>query len=208
MLALDRAQRLGLPVRYLFNIYDGCSGRVRFHGVRRELIAAQADSLGLELIQMPAGPTGFEAAFQAILDELAGCDVRGTLFGNIHLADVRAWYEERTTGAGFEHIEPLWGEPPADLIREFCARGHRALIVSVDIEAADARWLGQEIGDELIAEILANDSVDPCGERGEFHSFAFAGPLFRRPIAAEPGETKELEGHRLLDLRLRTPAGA
>lgn len=199
-LALDRAQRGGLPVRYLFNIYDGASGRVRFHGVRAELISAQAESLGLELVQRSAGPDDFEKTFDSILDELLGLKVQGIIFGNIHLTDVRAWYEERTSAKGFEHVEPLWSAPPEKLVREFVQRGYRALVVSVDLQRGEADWLGREIDDGLIDELLKRDDVDPCGEYGEFHSFAFEGPAFRHPIEVRPGVTRDSEGHLLLDL--------
>src|SRR5689334_12491732 len=118
LLALDRAQRTGLAVTHLVNLYDAATGRVRFHGVRRALIAAQAQSLGKQLVQMATDPQSFEPAFLSALDELRRSGVGGVLFGNIHLADVRAWYEQRTTAAGFRHVELLWGEPPLDLVRE------------------------------------------------------------------------------------------
>ncbi len=189
-------------MRYLFNIFDDSSGRVRFHGVRSELIAAQAAALGLELIQRPAGSEDFEVVFLSILDELSERGVNGVLFGNIHLADVRGWYEERTAKAGFTHGEPLWGDPPAKLIQEFNERGYRGVVVSVDSAPADESWVGREIDGSLITEILANPHVDACGEHGEFHSFVYDGPLFRWPLSIERGSTVEAEGHRLIDLTL------
>ena len=201
-LALDRALAAGLRVRFLFNIYDGRTGRLRFHGVRRELIAAQAQGLGLELIQRPTGEDGFEAAFLSILDELADRSVGAVMFGNIHLADVRAWYEERTVARGFEHHEPLWGEPPVDLLAELVRRGHRAVVVSIDLRLGRRGWLGRELNDDLIEEIRSHDSVDPCGERGEYHTFVFAGPLLARPLSLKAAAHHEQEGHLQLDLTL------
>src|SRR5947208_7520542 len=92
LLALDRAQRAGVPVTHLVNLYDAASGRVRFHGVRRELIAAQAQSLGKELVRKGTEAQSFEVAFLSVLDELRQAGVGGVVFGNIHLADVRAGY--------------------------------------------------------------------------------------------------------------------
>ncbi len=204
-LALDRALRDGLEVRYLFNIYDAATRRVRFHGVRRELIAAQAEALELELVQRSALPDAFETVFIDILDELVRLGVRGVLFGNIHLADVRAWYEERTARAGLQHIEPLWGDPPAELIREFVERGYRGIVVSVDTSRGNAAWLGDELDEEFVAAVTSTPGVDPCGEHGEFHSFVYDGPLFSRPLRVERGATLEKEGHRLLDLMPAQP---
>lgn len=201
-LALDRALSAGLPVHCLFNIYDGRTGRLRFHGVPSELIAAQAQAMGLELIQRASGEDGFEAAFLSILDELAERSVGAVMFGNIHLADVRAWYEERTVARGFDHREPLWGESPADLLEEFVRRGHRAIVVSVDLQAGRRGWLGRELNGEMIEEIRSQDSVDPCGEHGEYHTFVFGGPLLSRALPLKAGAHHEEEGHLQLDLTL------
>ena len=207
-LALDRALRRDLDVRYLLNIYEGSSGRVRFHGVRREWIAEQADALGLELVQHHTHPDDFETVFLAALDQLKAIGVHGIVFGNIHLADVRAWYEERTTARGFRHVEPLWGEPPGALVREFVRRGHRARIVSVDLTQGRSEWLAREINDALVAEIEAAPGVDPCGEKGEYHSFAFGGPLFARSLEMREKARIEMEGHALLDFDLVARAQA
>lgn len=198
-LALDRCRRQGLDVRVLFNIYEGSTGRVRFHGVRRALIEAQARAAGLTLVSAHTHPRDFETVFLDVLDELARRGVEGAVFGNIHLADVRAWYEERTTGRGFRHVEPLWGEPPGALVREFVGRGHRARIVSVDLKQGRREWLGREIDEALIEEFEAA-GIDPCGEKGEYHSYVFDGPLFAAPVNVRAVGSLEMEGHALLDL--------
>lgn len=201
-LALDRALNEGTPVCCLFNIYDGRTGRVRFHGVRSELIAAQARAMGFDLIQRATGEDGFEPAFLSILDELADRSIDAVMFGNIHLADVRAWYEERTVARGFQHREPLWGGPPADLLDELVRRGHRAVVVSVDSKVGRRDWLGRELNEELIEEIRSHRTVDPCGEHGEYHTFVFAGPLLTSALTLRAGVRHEEEGHLQLDLTL------
>lgn len=200
MLALDRATRDGLDVRFLFNIIHGDSGRVRFHGVRAAMIAHQVRALGRELVQPVTTPAGFEEAFLRGLDELRGRGVRGIVFGNIHLADVRAWYEERTMARGLAHVEPLWGDRPIDLVSELLDRGYRTRIVSVDLARGRREWLGRVLDRKLAAEIAATPGVDPAGESGEYHSFAFAGPLFRGPVGHRIGAVHEQEGHVQVDL--------
>lgn len=199
-LALDRAVRQGLDVRYLFNIVHGLTGRVRFHGVRAAMIARQADALGLDLVQPRTTPEGFEAAFLGGLDDLRGRGVDGIVFGNIHLDDVRAWYEERTTARGLAHVEPLWGGAPADLVAEVLVRGYRTRIVSVDLARGRRDWLGRVLDTELAAKIAATPGTDPAGEQGEYHSFVFDGPLFRCPVGHRRGDVHEEEGHAQLDL--------
>src|SRR6185503_10648749 len=152
-LALDRALRQGLDVRMLANIYEGSTGRVRFHGVRSELIAHQAAALGLELVSAHTSPQDFEPVFLKVLDQLRGRGCTGIVFGNIHLADVRAWYEDRVRNAGLDHVEPLWGDPPIELVHEVVERGYRALMVSVDLKQRAAGLLGRELDADLLTEI-------------------------------------------------------
>lgn len=210
LLALDRARRFGLDIGALANIYEGNTGRVRFHGVRKELIAAQAEALGLELLQDCTHPRNFEEVFQSLLVTLKAGGFGGIVFGNIHLEDIRAWYEERTRALGFEHVEPLWGCTPASLLREFIERGHLARIVSVNLTCGRREWLGRDFSEAFAGELERTPGVDVCGERGEYHSFAYGGPMFRRALALEdqpPPETLEIENHLILDIELPRQAG-
>lgn len=199
-LALDRARRDDLDVRWLASIYEGNTGRVRFHGVRHELLTAQAVSLGLRPLLRHTHPEDFEPVFLRLLGELRDQGCTGCLFGNIHLADVRAWYEERVTAAGLAHREPLWGDPAIELVHEFVERGYHALVVSVDEARPAAPFLGRELDADLLTEIGITDDLDACGEAGEYHTFAYDGPLFKTPIAFERGVEQERDGHRYLDL--------
>lgn len=200
VLALDRALRAGRDVGLLFNIYEGNSGRVRFHGVPRSLIQAQADAVGLPLLQAHTHPDDYEAVFLRVLDTLRARDFDGVIFGNIHLADIRAWYEERVTGRGLRHLEPLWGAPTAAIVREFLDRGFRTRIVSVDVSRGLREWVGQELTTELAAALADREDTDPAGERGEYHTFAYDGPLFARPVTHRVRGLLEMEGHVLADL--------
>ncbi|HEX8916977.1 MAG TPA: diphthine--ammonia ligase [Chloroflexota bacterium] len=201
-LALDRAVRQGLEVACLFNIYEGVSGRVRFHGVPAGLIAAQADALGIPLLQDATHPDDYETVFLRVLDRLKADGIDGVIFGNIHLADIRAWYEERTVGRGFQHVEPLWGDPPLSLVREVVDRGYIPLMVSVDLARTPRQWLGRPLERSLLAEIEARPEIDPCGERGEYHTFVHSGPLFREALLIKVGKEIEMEGHGLVDLSI------
>jgi uncharacterized protein (TIGR00290 family) len=205
-LALDRAQRLGLDVRFLVNIYEGSSGRVRFHGVRHELIAAQADTLKLECIQAHTGPDAFEPVFLRVLDDLRARGCEGVVFGNIHLEDVRGWYEERVLAKGLKHVEPLWGEPAIELVHEVVERGYRAIVVGVDLKLPAADFLGRELDANLLTDIAIADGLDAAGERGEYHTFVYDGPAFAFPLLIRPGGHTELDGHRFMDLTLVPPS--
>ena len=199
-LALDRARRQGMDVRFFANLYDHETRRVRFHGVRHDLIAEQARALELELVSAPTKPEQFEQSFLGILQELKNRGAHGVVFGNIHLADVRAWYEDRVIAAGLEHVEPIWGEDPAALARETVERGYKSIVVSVDLAQGASVALGRAFDTALVHELSRLRGVDACGEKGEFHSFVYDGPEFTEPVQFERGETVEMEGHKLLDL--------
>jgi diphthine-ammonia ligase len=207
LLALDRARQGGLEVSHLVNIYEGSSGRVRFHGVHKDAVGAQAKALGIDLLQKRTHPETFEQAFQSAMEDLKSLGVGGIVFGNIHLADIRAWYEQRTTAMGFRHVEPLWGDSPSALIREFVERGHRGRIVSVYLTCGRREWIGKELSQDLILELERDGSTDVCGERGEYHSFAFGGPLFQTPLVMHHESQLEIEGHLILDFSV-SAAGA
>lgn len=200
MLALDRAIRQGLDVAYLFNFYEGSSGRVRFHGIRAPLIAAQAEAIGIPLIQDFTHPDDYETVFLRTLERLREEGIGGIIFGNIHLADIRAWYEERVTGMGFQHVEPLWGEPGLMLAREVIERGYSPVVVSVDLARAPDSWLGRTFDLDLLRDIEARPETDPAGERGEYHTFVAGGPLFRHALDIKMGEQVDMEGHGLIEV--------
>jgi diphthamide synthase (EF-2-diphthine--ammonia ligase) len=140
-----------------------------------------------------------EANLRLELASLRAEGFTGVVFGDIHLADVRAWYEDRVTAAGLEHVEPIWGQPPQLLLDEFIASGGRAVITCVELAKLDEAWLGRVI-DERFASAIANTAADPCGENGEYHSFAFAGPVFKKPLAWIAGERRLDSGFAQLDL--------
>src|SRR5690348_4624410 len=123
-----------------------------------------------------------EARLVEVLGQLRAEGYAGVVLGDIHLADVRAWYEERVLAAGLEHVEPLWGDAPAALLDEFVATGGRAVVTCVDLERLDESWLGRVV-DPAFARDISSLDVDACGENGEYHTFAYAGPAFGRPVA-------------------------
>lgn len=201
MLALDRAIRAGYHTPLLVTLYDGPSDRVRFHGVPAAVMRTQAEALGLESLLRPTTPETFERVFLETLVELRARGIGDAIFGNIHLADVRAWYEERVRAAGLAHVELLWGEEPRALVEEVVVRGFRALITCIEDARGDSAWLGATIDGALIERFVAR-GIDPCGERGEYHTLVTAGPLFRYPLAVRSGATHGANGFTQLDLIL------
>lgn len=198
-LALHRARASGLDVTRLLNFYDSATSRVRFHATRIEMIRDQAQALDLELWAEGCTWEAMPNALDAQLRSLKGDGFSGVVFGDIHLADVRAWYEERVTSAGLEHVEPIWGMPSISLLQEFVDAGGRAVVTCVDLDRLDASWLGRTVDESFVQDITATD-VDACGENGEYHSFAFEGPMFTRPVAWRPGAARREGNFVQLDL--------
>jgi uncharacterized protein (TIGR00290 family) len=198
-LALARARTMGIPVDRLLSFYDSATGRVRFHATRVEMLEAQAAAIGIQLRAIPTTWAKMEASLRRELRSLTEEGFTGVVLGDIHLADVRAWYEERVTAAGLEHIEPIWGEPPQQLLEQFVVSGGRAVVTCVDLTKLDETWLGRVIDESFVVDI-EGIGVDPCGENGEYHSFAFAGPVFRTQLAWAPGDQRSEAGFAQLDL--------
>ena len=198
-LALDRASKQGIEIARLLTFYDRDTQRVRFHSTRVEMLEAQSAAIGIDLHAIPTSWPEMEASLRHELKSLREEGFSGVAFGDIHLADVRAWYEERVTAAGLNHIEPIWGEPPNLLLGEYISSGGRAVITCVELAKLDEAWLGRVIDDSFASEI-ARTGVDPCGENGEYHSFAFAGPVFKQPLSWAAGVRRLDSGFAQLDL--------
>jgi uncharacterized protein (TIGR00290 family) len=198
-LALGRAFTSGIVVDRLLSFYDSATRRVRFHATGVEMLEAQAAAIEIELHAIPTTWPEMEASLRQELSSLREEGFSGVVFGDIHLADVRAWYEERVIAAGLKHVEPIWGEAHQLLLDEFVLLGGRAVITCVELAKLDESWLGRVI-DERFASEIAKTGIDACGENGEYHSFAFAGPVFKRPVSWAAGERRLDSGFAQLDL--------
>jgi uncharacterized protein (TIGR00290 family) len=179
--------------------------RVSMHGVRRELLARQAEALRVPLIEVVIPPGCVNEMYEARMAEAFAaeplCGVEAVAFGDLFLEDVRAYREGRLAAAGKRGLFPLWGQDTAELAREFLDAGFEATLVCVDPRLIDAAFCGRRYDQRLLAELPSG--VDPCGENGEFHTFVSAGPIFAEPIACTRGEIVERAGFVFCDL---TPA--
>jgi uncharacterized protein (TIGR00290 family) len=176
--------------------------RVAMHAVRVELLLAQADALGLPLWQIPIpSPCPnevYERAMAAAVERAVAQGFTHMAFGDLFLEDIRRYREERLAGTGLTPIFPLFGIDTAMLSREMVAGGLRARLTCVNPKVLDARFAGRDFDGALLDDLPA--SVDPCGERGEFHSFAYAGPMFSKPIDIESGEIVHRDGFVFADV--------
>lgn len=191
-LARLRADAAWNPVALLTTITRQFD-RVAMHGIRHDVLRAQAASLGLPLIECsiewPSSNDVYEAAHAEALREAIRRwpGLRHCAFGDLYLADVRAYREQQLTREGWSSVFPLWGCDTRVLSRSFVKDGYRAMLTCVDTTQLDARFSGREYDDSLLDRLPTG--VDPCGENGEFHTLSYAGPLFAQPLKLRRGES-------------------
>jgi uncharacterized protein (TIGR00290 family) len=166
--------------------------RISVHGVRRSLLEAQVERLGLPLFEIELVPSctndAYEATFLSALARIRSQlpDVTHVAFGDLFLEDVRAYRERLLAGSEFEPLFPIWGENTAALSRRFIDDGFAARIVCVDTSQLNSAFAGRAFDTKLLADLPA--AVDPCGERGEFHTFVSDGPVFSAPVSYRVGK--------------------
>jgi uncharacterized protein (TIGR00290 family) len=206
---LQVLRRRGVEVVGLLTTFNQAADRVAMHAVRRELVAAQAAAAGLPLwavhLPSPCSNAAYEERMAAVIGRARGEGVTHVAFGDLYLEEIRAYRERQMAGTGVEPLFPLWGTAAATpaLAREMLAGGLRAVLTCVDPAQLDGAFVGRAFDAALLAELPSG--VDPCGERGEFHTFATAGPMFEREVQVELGETVTRDGFCFADL---LPAGA
>jgi uncharacterized protein (TIGR00290 family) len=177
--------------------------RVAMHAVRRTLLLAQAEAVGLpvRIVNIPSPCTNaeYEARMAEAVAAMKAEGVEAIAFGDLFLEDIRRYREDKLAGTGLAPLFPLWGRPPAQLAQEMLAGGARAIVTCVDPRAVDpALLLGQPWDAALLARLP--QSVCPCAENGEFHTFAVDGPAFSHPVAVTVGEQVERGGFYFADL--------
>lgn len=186
----------------LFCTINKAFDRVAMHGVRVELLRQQADSAGLPLqlieIPYPCSDSIYAEVMAAFVATAKNNAIECFAFGDLFLADIRQYREERLRDTGITPIFPLWGLPTPALAQTMLAGGLQAMITCADPKRIPAHFSGREYNQALLDDLPAG--VDPCGEYGEFHSFACAGPMFQYPIKVTVGETVNRDGFVFTDL--------
>jgi len=177
--------------------------RVAMHAVRQELLERQAAATGLPLLIAPLPWPCSNSEYERIMEKaLSEASERFAMthvaFGDLFLEDIRAYREAKLAGTGLTPLFPIWGQPTDELAIEMMESGLRAILTCVDPRRLDASFAGRVFDHSLLNDLPAD--VDPCGENGEFHTFAVAGPMFTKPIAVNHGEVVERDGFVFADL--------
>jgi uncharacterized protein (TIGR00290 family) len=176
--------------------------RVAMHAVRESLLELQAAATGLPLVKVPIPPTCsneiYEQAMSAAMAQARAEDVHHVVFGDLFLEDIRTYRETRLAACGMTPVFPLWRRDTRELANEMLAGGLSAYLTCVDPRKLDRSCAGRRFDASLLADLPSG--VDPCGENGEFHTFACAGPMFRAPIVVNVGEIVDRDGFVFADL--------
>jgi uncharacterized protein (TIGR00290 family) len=184
-------QRHPGAVAALLTTVNEAMNRVAMHGVRRTVVEAQARAAGLPLhvvhIPHPCPNEIYETQMRAAIADARASGFTHAAFGDLFLEDIRRYREERLAGSGLEPLFPVWGIPTHDLAEQMIDGGLRARLACVDTRHLDDTFVGREFDRSLLRDLPA--AVDPCGERGEFHSCVYAGPMFKQTIALRTGDT-------------------
>jgi uncharacterized protein (TIGR00290 family) len=179
----------GITVAALLTTVNEANGRVAMHGVRRELLEAQAESAGLPLwtvpLPWPCTNADYEERMAAACRRATGAGVTCIAFGDLFLQDIRAYRERNLQGSGLTPVFPLWERPTPGLARDMIEGGLRARITCIDSRVIGRDFAGREYDARFLADLPP--TADPCGENGEFHSFVYDAPFFRAPIPVKPG---------------------
>jgi uncharacterized protein (TIGR00290 family) len=193
-LRADPAFRVVALITTVTGDYD----RISMHGVRRAVLEAQVAELGLPLVEATIPAAASNAIYE---DALAGAltilrqahpNLHRLAFGDLYLAEVRAYREALLSRLGWTPVFPLWGRDTAQLARHFVEAGYKAILTCVDTTQLDGNFAGREFDASLLRDLPA--TADPCGENGEFHTCTYAGPIFPRPLALERGERVRRDG--------------
>ena len=189
-------QRSDLEVVGLVTTINQLYQRISIHAVRLELLRRQAEAVGLPLhlieLPQPCANAQYEAAMAAFIAEAKRQTVDQMAFGDLFLADVKEYREAKLSGTGINPLFPLWLTPTDALAREMIRSGLRAVVTCVDPQKLPLSFAGREFNQEFLSALPSH--VDPCGELGEFHTFAFDGPMFSKSVDIEVGEITEREG--------------
>jgi uncharacterized protein (TIGR00290 family) len=191
-----------IDLQGLFCTVNSAFNRVAMHAVRTELLQVQAEHIGLPLqnieIPYPCSNEQYEEIMAQFVDGVKVEGIEQFAFGDLYLEDVRSYREEKLTGTAIRPIFPIWGIPTDQLAREMVASGLKAVITCVDPKQLSGEFIGRQYDQAFLDDLP--DGVDPCGENGEFHSFVFAGPMFKEPMQIALGEVVNRDGFIFIDV--------
>ena len=189
-----------IEVSCLLNMISENGKHSRTHGISKILLQAQAEVIGISLIQQKTTWKNYEAEFKKAVAEFKNNDLEAGVFGDIDLQGHRDWVERVCKDMNVKPVLPLWKEKREKILEQFIQAGFKAIVVAVNVDFLGKEWLGREINKEFIEELKAMGNIDLCGEKGEYHTFVYDGPVFKRPVEFTIGKKISRDKHWFLEL--------
>jgi uncharacterized protein (TIGR00290 family) len=194
----------GFDVSYLLNFVSK-DGRCMSHGLDSRLILAQSKAVGIPIIQRKVTWETYEQGFKGVMRELKRSGIEGAVFGDIsNIAGHEGWIDRVCSEVGIKPVEPLWGSGPQQLLSNFVKEGFKAIVVMTKADLFDKEWLGRKVDNAFVEDMLKlkeKVDVDLCGELGEYHTFVYDGPIFKKRIEILDFRKKLVKGYWFLDIK-------
>jgi len=200
VLSLFYAQKKGLSVSHLVNMANSTGRISRSHGIQSSILAEQSKTIGIELIQRGASWNTYEQEFKKVIRGLKKQGVVCGVFGDIDLQEHRDWVERVCRETGIKAILPLWQRKREELIKEFIDAGFKAVVCATNADYLGKEWLSRKVDKKFIEDLKDKGGVDLCGEKGEYHSFVFDGPVFKKAVRFTVGRKIFKKQHWFLEL--------
>ena len=194
----------GFEIPYLMNFISK-DGRCMSHGLDSKLILAQSEAIGIPMVQRKVTWETYEKEFKSVIRKLKQSGVEGAVFGDIsNIAGHEGWIDRVCSELGIKPIKPLWDSDPEQLLTDFIDEGFKALVIMVKADFFGKEWLGRKIDEAFMRDLRKLEGkadIHPCGELGEYHTFVYDGPLFRKRLKILGFKKKMTEGCWFLDIR-------
>jgi uncharacterized protein (TIGR00290 family) len=198
-------QNPGIEISALLTTFNAAANRVAMHAVRRDLVEAQAQRMGLPIWSIDLPWPCPNAVYEGLMRDMCGRAVEegitAVAFGDLFLQDIRDYRERQLASTGLSPMFPVWLIPTDELARELIRAGVKAKVTCIDPRKLDASFAGREYDDEFLNNLPPG--IDPCGENGEFHTFVYAAPVFSSAIGVETGERVERDGFVFADVYMK-----
>jgi len=202
-LACWRAIKRGFEVKYLLNMVSEDGRYSRSHGISSPLLRKQAEAIKIPMVQVKTCWKSYEENFKKAVLKLKQKGIEAGVFGDIDLREHRDWVERVCGKLKIKAILPLWEQEREELLKEFIWAGFKAIVVTVDINCLGKELLGNRINRKFIEKIKRIKDVDLCGERGEYHTFVYGGPIFRKPLKFVTGRKILKDKKWFLEIKLK-----
>jgi len=189
-----------IKIKYLLNMVSEDGIFSRSHGINSTLLNLQTQAIGIPIVQRGTTWENYESEFKKVVTELKNKDIQAGVFGDIDLQEHRDWVERVCKDTGIKPILPLWKKDREELMNEFIGSGFKAIVVATNADFLGEEWLGREVDNKFIDDLKKLGNIDLCGEKGEYHTFVFDGPIFKKPVEFISGEKVLKEEHWLLEL--------